>query len=86
MYYVYVIRSEARKYTYTGISDNVERRVFQHNSGRNKTTRPYAPFEIVFIEEYPDRDGARKREKYLKSGIGREFVKLYKSLNSKVRS
>lgn len=57
MYYVYVIISKARKYTYTGISDNVERRVFQHNSGRNMTTRPYAPFEIVFIEEYPDRDG-----------------------------
>ncbi len=79
--FVYVISSKARNYTYTGITENVERRLFQHNSGQNKTTKPYIPFEIVLIEEYPDRSTARNREKYLKSGIGREFIKFYKQLN-----
>ncbi len=47
----------------------------QHNKGYNKTTKPYKPFNIILIEQFVDRVMARQREKYLKSGIGREYLK-----------
>ena len=70
-----MIRSRVRNYIYVGISDNPNRRIEQHNKGYNRTTKPYIPFEILMIEEYADRASARKREKYLKSGVGKEFLK-----------
>ena len=73
-YYVYAIRSEKKKYIYVGISDNTERRVQQHNKGKERTTKPYAPFKTILIEQYNSRPEARKREKYLKTGIGKDFL------------
>ena len=75
MYYVYSISSLTRNYIYVGLTDNVERRFLQHNTGLNKTTKPYLPFKLIYTEEFPDRVSARKREKYLKSGVGKEFLK-----------
>lgn len=73
-YFVYVIVSE-KKYIYVGISADVERRFFEHQSGKNKTTRPYRPFRFIHKEEFLTRAEARVREKYLKSGIGKEWIK-----------
>ena len=73
-YYVYAIKSERRKYIYVGISDNPTRRVQQHNSGKERTTRPYSPFKTILIEQYNSRPDARIREKYLKTGIGKDFL------------
>ncbi len=42
----------------------------------NRTTKPYAPFKLVLKESFPDRTKARAREKYLKSGIGKEYLKM----------
>ena len=75
MYYVYVIVSEHRSYIYVGITDDLLRRISAHNLGYNKTTRAYRPFRILLTEEYPSRVEARRREKYLKSGVGKEFLK-----------
>jgi putative endonuclease len=77
MHYVYVITSLDRNYTYIGTTDNPQRRIEQHNKGYNRTTKPYKPFRVLLIEEYPDRSSSRKREKYLKSGVGREFLKKH---------
>ena len=57
------------------MTSNFERRFSDHNTGRNKTTRPYAPFEKLSIEIFNTRQKARIREKYLKSGIGKEYIK-----------
>jgi putative endonuclease len=73
-YYVYVLKSCNRQYRYIGISDNVERRIQQHNKGYNRTTKPYAPFELILSDKYTSRIEARRKEKYLKSGIGRQFL------------
>jgi len=78
-YYVYVIYSDSNQSRYIGISKDPESRLKDHNYGRNKSTRPYRPWRLVFQEALPSRKEARKREKYLKSGIGREF--LYKLLD-----
>ena len=75
MHYVYVIKSENNNYFYVGISDNPKRRINQHNKGYNRTTKPYIPFKIIIIEEHASRIEARKREKFLKSGCGREFIR-----------
>jgi putative endonuclease len=57
------------------MTDNVERRFLEHQSGKNSTTKPYRPFKIISVESFQTRLMARNREKYLKSGIGKEFLK-----------
>ena len=76
IYFVYAIESIIDNYIYVGLTENVNRRIEQHNNGWNKTTRSYRPFKILLIERYSTRLEARKREKYLKSGTGKEFLKL----------
>ncbi|MCH7773845.1 MAG: GIY-YIG nuclease family protein [Bacteroidetes bacterium] len=75
MYFVYAIKSIYRNYIYVGMTNEVERRFDEHNTGKNKTTRPYKPFKLFYSEKFRTRTEARKREKYLKSGIGKEFLK-----------
>jgi len=65
-------KSINRNYRYVGLTRDPVRRVKQHEDGREKTTANYRPFIVLFIEEYPSRLEARKREKYLKSGVGKE--------------
>ncbi len=74
-FFVYAIKSTHRNYIYVGLTDNPERRMIQHNKGYNKTTKPYAPFLLIYLEKVGSREDARKREKYLKSGVGKEFLK-----------
>jgi len=75
IYYVYALKSELKKYIYVGLTNNFERRCGQHQELREKTTAPSAPFKTILLEKYPTRVDARKREKYLKSGVGKEFLK-----------
>jgi putative endonuclease len=77
MYFVYILKSQIRKYFYVGLTNNAERRFQQHQAGRERTTRAYRPFELVQVEMYATRQEARKREKYLKSGIGKEWLKSF---------
>jgi len=78
MYYVYVIDSIRKKYIYVGITNNIERRVSQHNKGQSRTTKPYKPFRLIYQEGLATRKEARKTEKYLKSGCGKEFLRQLK--------
>ena len=75
MYFVYAIKSLHRNYIYVGLTNNIQRRISQHNNGESKTTRPYRPFVLIYSEQLKTRMDARKREKYFKSGIGKEFLK-----------
>jgi putative endonuclease len=75
MYYVYVIKSTTRNYLYVGLTNSVDRRLKEHNAGYNKTTKPYSPFTLLLVEQFSLRSEARNREKYLKSGIGKEFIR-----------
>ena len=58
-----------------GLTNNLDRRVAQHNKGHEKTTRSYAPFRLIYHEVHATRAEARARERYLKSGIGKEYLK-----------
>ena len=75
VYYVYALRSLTRNYIYVGLTDNLERRVYQHNHGLSTTTKPYAPFALIWSRSFLTRADARRKEKYLKSGIGKEFLR-----------
>ena len=75
MFYVYVISSETKNYVYVGLTNSVERRLKEHNNGHNKTTKPYRPFKLILTEKFKTRLEARKREKYMKSGICKEYLK-----------
>ena len=78
MFYVYAIKSLRRKYIYVGLSDNIERRLNQHNKGENKTTRPYLPFELILKEIFISRIEARKREKYWRVELEKSSYAHYK--------
>jgi putative endonuclease len=77
-YYTYALRSINRNYIYVGLTNNIERRIEEHNKGYNKTTRAYAPFQLIYKKRYPTRIEARKQEKYLKTGFGKEYLKRIK--------
>ena len=76
MYYVYILTSKKRKYIYVGLTNDVDRRFTEHQSGKSKTTKPYRPFSLIHVESFSTRSQARKREKYLKSGSGKEWIKI----------
>lgn len=75
MYFVYVLRSEKDGRLYKGFSSNLEKRIREHNSGKTKSTKGYLPWKLVYSEKVESRIEARKREKYLKSGVGRDYLK-----------
>jgi putative endonuclease len=75
-YYVYVLKSEIVDRNYVGFTQNLHRRLRQHNSGKNKSTKSYLPWKILFYEEFDDKEKALQRELFLKTGKGREYIKL----------
>lgn len=75
MYYIYVLRSLKSNRFYTGSTSNVEKRLADHNSGRSKYTRLIRPFVLLYTEGYATRSEAVKRERFLKTGKGREILK-----------
>jgi len=64
-----------RNYIYVGLTGNVARRIAEHNNGENRSTKAYKPFVLLFSEQHETREKAREKEKYLKSGVGKEFLK-----------
>jgi len=70
MYYVYIIKSIATGKFYTGVTENIEKRLKNHNQGGTKSTKPYKPWKIVYKEIFADKHQAYKREFYLKSPKG----------------
>jgi len=75
MYFVYVLKSSIDNRFYKGMTNNLKRRVYEHNLGKNKSTKPYRPWVLVYKEEYKTSEEARKRELFFKSGSGREYLK-----------
>ena len=70
-WHVYVLKSLKDNSRYVGITSNIYRRLQEHNSGKSKYTKGHAPYKIVYQEKFLNRNLARDREKYFKSGHGR---------------
>jgi putative endonuclease len=75
MYWTYALQSQNHKYLYVGLTNSIERRLTEHNAGKNRTTKPYRPFVLIYSKGFNTRAEARKAEKKLKSGSGKEFLK-----------
>jgi putative endonuclease len=79
VYFVYVIRSESTGKTYIGHTGNLEKRLGEHNDegcfSSKFTKRIPGPWLLVYKEEYPTRSEAFRRERWLKTGRGRDFLK-----------
>ncbi|MBI4099323.1 GIY-YIG nuclease family protein [Candidatus Parcubacteria bacterium] len=73
VYFVYIVKSEKDGGFYTGLTKDPQRRLHEHNKSDTKTTRSRKPWKIVYLEQCGSLTDARKREKFLKSGSGREF-------------
>jgi putative endonuclease len=71
---VYVIKSLNKNFRYVGITNDLEKRLKQHNNGKNRSTKSYMPFKLVLTETHEDYRQARTREKFLKSGAGRKYL------------
>lgn len=74
-HYVYVLRSNKDGKLYVGLTNNLYKRFKQHNAGLVKSTRQRRPFILLYFEKFLFRSDAAKREKFFKSGIGRETIK-----------
>ncbi|WP_281232052.1 GIY-YIG nuclease family protein [Flavobacterium gelatinilyticum] len=73
---VYILFSEKFNKNYTGFTSNLIERFKSHNLLVAKGyTVKYRPWEVVYVEFFNSKNEAIKREKYLKTGIGREFIK-----------
>lgn len=74
MYSIYALHFE--KIIYVGMTDNIERRIREHKNGKTRSTKNRGDFYVEIMEECEDRKSARKREKYWKSGCGKEKLKI----------
>lgn len=72
---VYAILSIPSNEIYLGMALSAKKRLKEHNNGKNRFTKGLRPWKIIHIEYFADWKSARVREKYLKSGVGKEFLK-----------
>jgi putative endonuclease len=75
MYYVYILLNETNTKKYTGVTDDVNKRLAEHNAGRVKSSRPYRPYKIIHIESFEILKEARRKERFYKSTTGRRRLK-----------
>lgn len=75
MYYVYILFSEKDKQLYTGFSPDLKIRIEKHNRGFVLATKNRRPLRLIYYEAYLKEVDARRREKYLKGGKGKQELK-----------
>jgi putative endonuclease len=75
MHYVYVLRSTNDNGFYIGYSANLRKRFSEHVTGGSFATSHRGPWKLIYYEAYVEQRDALGREKYLKSGSGRKFLK-----------
>jgi putative endonuclease len=74
-YYVYVLKSEQDNLWYTGYTSNLKNRFENHNQGKVVSTKNRRPLKLIYFEGCLNQQDATRREKYLKSGNGKIYIK-----------
>jgi putative endonuclease len=72
MFYVYILRSGKTRRRYVGSCEDLDDRVRRHNAGEAKATRHGIPWKLVHTESFLTRREAVKKERYYKTGHGRD--------------
>ena len=75
MYYLYILQSLTDGNFYTGITSDLKRRLKEHNSGKNISTKGRKPFKLIYCEVYLLKRDAENRERYLKTSMGKRVIK-----------
>ena len=74
-YYTYILQSLKTKKWYIGYTKDLRKRFAQHQNNLSTYTRGRGPFKLIYYESCLNAIDAKAREKYLKSGMGRRFIK-----------
>ena len=75
MFYTYVLRSKKDGRWYTGITEDFRKRFQEHNKGKSISTKGRGPFELIYYEGCMNKRDVYDRERYLKSGMGKRYLK-----------
>jgi len=75
MWFVYIIKSTVSDFTYIGSTDDLTRRIHEHNDGLSQSTKHYRPFEFEAYIAVKSEKKARELEKYFKTGSGKAILK-----------
>ncbi|TSC91565.1 MAG: putative endonuclease [Parcubacteria group bacterium Licking1014_17] len=74
MFYTYVLKNKNNR-LYTGFTYDLRKRFKEHNNKESEYTKHHSPYELIYYEACLDENDARQREKYLKSGTGKRYLK-----------
>jgi putative endonuclease len=74
-YFVYVLISLKDKKFYIGFTNNLKRRISQHNQGKTDSLRYRRPLKLIYFEGFINKKDAQEKEKFYKSGRGHEVLK-----------
>src|SRR3989338_10199856 len=74
-WYTYVLRSLKDRETYTGSTSDLRKRFKQHRDGLSRSTKGRRPLELIYYEMCRSGRDARSRELFLKSGMGKRYLK-----------
>ncbi len=72
---VYILYSFSEKRFYYGYSSNLIQRIYWHNNGNKGFTKNYRPWAVIYVEFFETKQEAMMKEKYFKTGKGRNWVK-----------
>ena len=75
MWYVYVLISSKDKRWYTGMTNDLRKRFNEHNNAKSQYTKSRGPYKLIYYEASYNQADARSRELYLKSGMGKRYLK-----------
>lgn len=74
-FYVYTLRSIQQGSLYIGYTQDLKKRLEEHNKGLNTSTRPFSPWQLIYYEAGLSELDAKRREKYLKTSQGSRLLK-----------
>ena len=75
MFYTYILKSQKSGRWYTGSTNDLRKRLKQHNENRSTYTKSKGPWDLIYYEACLSEEDSRSREKYLKSGMGKRYLK-----------
>lgn len=75
MIYVYILRDIKNGRLYTGYTIDLRKRLEEHRTGKSVYTKGRGPYKLVYYEACLNIEDAKARERYLKSGMGKRYIK-----------
>ncbi len=75
MFYAYVLKSKKDGKWYKGLTNDLRKRFKQHNENKSSWTKNKGLWDLIYYEACLNEEDTRSREKYLKTGMGKRYLK-----------